>query len=243
MKNETALTQEVRMATQGQLKDINATLIQAVPNLTFEQATIILRKKGDLVKKVQDLFPIVPTNDLAGLIKSWEQFYDKNLGLTVDLSGVQIPEKREGFDRLIIVAEGLTQNQVYTACEKHFPCYRYMKDLDKDATLNERTSEKAYAIWVRDTVEADEIRKNKSADMEKEGLTTETLLERMLHELKYFLETGKHLDIDNWTLCSGSRGSGGGVPGAYWSGGGFCVRWCSRDDRCSYLRPRQAITL
>jgi hypothetical protein len=31
------------------------------------------------------------------------------------------------------------------------------------------------------------------------------LLERLLYELKYFAETGKHLDIDNLTLCSGSR--------------------------------------
>ncbi|KKT39089.1 MAG: hypothetical protein UW28_C0040G0008, partial [Parcubacteria group bacterium GW2011_GWA2_44_13] len=39
-----------------------------------------------------------------------------------------------------------------------------------------------------------------------------------LYEAKYFKETGKHLDISNWTLCSGSRYSDGGVP---------CVRWDS----------------
>jgi hypothetical protein len=45
------------------------------------------------------------------------------------------------------------------------------------------------------------------------GLKTETLLERMLHELVFFSETRKHLDVNNLTFCCGSRYADGYGPG------------------------------
>jgi len=69
---------------------------------------------------------------------------------------------------------------------------------------------------------------------------------RLLLELFYHWKTGKHLDILNWTLCSGSRYSVGGVPIVGWHGGydRLSVGWCnagSRDDE--ELRSRQAVSL
>ena len=76
----------------------------------------------------------------------------------------------------------------------------------------------AYAIWIRDMVEADENLKNISADSIKaRGLTTETLTERLLQELVCWHETKKRLDVQNITLCSGSRYRDGYVPLVYWS--------------------------
>ena len=181
-------------------------------------------------------------------VAEWEDFYLKTFNLKVDLSQVKIPERTEEqkreFTRLLIIAEGLTNNQVYDACTKHFSCSRYTEDLDKGVPTSERDPKNGvHAIWVRDTVEADEVHKNKSADMIRElGIKTETLLERMIHETKYFLETGKHLDISNWTLVSGSRDSGGSVPCAGWGGGKFEVGWDGAGDRGDGLRSRQVVS-
>ncbi len=233
MKNDTA---QVRMATVGQIKEIITTVIQGIipTNLSFEVASYILAHKGELIAHIGKFIPDM--NDLTNPIKQWEDFYLKVFGLKVDFSGIRIPERTEAekgeFTRLIIVLQGLSLNSVYDACQRHFKCWRYTEDLDRAIRKNERSNTTSYAIWVRDTVEADEVHKNKSAKMiVEEGLKTETVLERMIHELKYFLESGKHLDINNVTLCSGSRSSDGGVPGIGWVDGGFRVDWYRTDDR------------
>ena len=236
---------QVRPATVGQVKDIGATLLQAIPpELSFEIADNVLSRKTELIEHIRAFFP-----DLASLTdptKQWENFYGKVFGLSVDFSGVKIPERTEEqkkeFTRLLIVVGTLKNNQVYDACAKHFKCWRYADNLDSAVPKNERGDD-TYAIWVRDVVEADEIHKNKSAnDIEREGLRTETLKERMIHELKYFLETGKHLDIQNVTLCSGSRGSDGRVPCADWYGGKFEVYWSNAGYRREDLRAREVIS-
>lgn len=237
------------MMTLGQMKDLCAMAVQSIPtDVSFVDASDVLYHKSDFIAHVRAFFP--SSEDLANPVKVWEHFYQKYFGLTVDLSGVRIPERtaeqaRE-FTRLIIVAKELTRNQVYDVCHRAFngACWRYVEDLNTAIPTNERDpKDDGYAIWVRDTVEADEVHQNKSADMVKsEGLKTETLLERMLHELKYFAETGKHLDIVKVTLCSGSRYSGGGVPYAGWNVGGFGVDWCYTDNRDDCLRPRAVVS-
>lgn len=69
-----------------------------------------------------------------------------------------------------------------------------------------------------------------------------TLRERLLLEIAYFKETGDHLDINNWTLCSGSRSSDGSVPYVRWypDDGEVRVYWYCSGDRYSRLRSRQA---
>ena len=235
------ITTQPRPATFGQMKDISSMVIQAVPEMTFEEATICLRKKGEIIERIRGCFPKAGTDDA---VSSWELFYREIFGLTADFSQLKLPPKRPGFDRLIIVAKGLTLNQVYETCAKHFPCWRYTEDLNTAVPTNDRTPTETYAIWVRDRIEADEELKNLSAD-DLSGQKTKgvTLLERMLHELKYFLETGKHLDIENWTLCNGSRDSGGDVPSASWRDGGFKVCWYYCRDRDPYLRSREAVSL
>src|SRR5690349_20373984 len=59
-----------------------------------------------------------------GTLGDWREFYRKNFG--VELGDVKIPEKsseQAEFSRLIVVAKGLTNNQVYDACRKHFRCW------------------------------------------------------------------------------------------------------------------------
>ena len=183
--------------------------------------------------------------DVASQLTTWQQLYLAEFGLTCDFSSLVIPKWRKGFDRLIVVAQDLTIEKVFQQCQKHFPCWKYTdRDFDIAVPKNDRTSQAgSYAIWVRDTVEADPERKNCSARyLERKHILGITLLERLLLELKYFLETGKHLDIQNWTLCSGSRRDDGYVPDVYWRDSQLEVTWCSPGFACDFLRSREVVT-
>ena len=182
------------------------------------------------------------TSDIAGLPTGWQAFYRDLFGLELDFSGLRIPEKQEGFDRLLVVAEGMTPNKLYDKCVELFPCWRYTKNLDF-ITSDRDPKNGAYVLWVKDGQEADEELKNSSAnDLKKKNVTTETLPERLLHELKYFKETGKHLDIHNWTFCVGSRDPSGYVPYVGWDGDSFRVGWCDPDGRNDNFRGRAAVS-
>lgn len=176
----------------------------------------------------------------------WEKFYKKEFGLTVYLSKVTVPDNPGGMDRVLVIAKGVTLGMVIVALRNYFQVRVYRDDLDAAITRNERDPENgSYAIRVRDYVEADEELKNLSADdVKARTLTTETLLERLIHELKYFLETGKHLDNANWTLCAGSRYADGGVPFVYWSPDDrwLGVDWCPAGRRHGYLHPRAVVS-
>ncbi len=202
--------------------------------------------KAILLSGVSKALPPMP-QDMDAILADWHSFWKDNFNLDLDFTTLRIPE-REGFNRLIIMVKGMTPERLYAKCKELFPCWKYTDNLDTVTSdrdpANPPAGGGAYAIWVRDRVEADEELKNKSANMlEKAGINGETLPECLLHELKYFTETGEHLDVNNVTLCSGSRHPGGDVPYVYWfSGyGRMGVFWCSPDYRYGYLRARAAV--
>lgn len=152
---------------------------------------------------------------LEAWLADWSAFYKDVFNLDLSFGGtLSVPARRLGFDRLIVVAEGMTPQRLYDKCAELFPCWKHAdRNLDK-IIVSDRTAKNGhYAIWVRNRQEADEENKNLSADHLKKRRTPEiTLEERELYELKFFKETGKHLDEVNWTLCAGSRYSDGHVP-------------------------------
>jgi len=176
-------------------------------------------KHGSITPEELDLF-VNRRNPFEGrreVLVQWETLY-RELGIPADFSGLKIPAKRRGFDRLIVVPQGIKIQQAYDACAKAFTCWKWMdEDFDAIVTENDRNSDNGnYAIWVRERVEADEEWKNKSANQLRErNVPGITFLERLLDELKFFKETGRHLDIKNVTLCSGSRCRDGRVPHVY----------------------------
>src|SRR3989338_5454483 len=156
----------------------------------------------------------------SDLLLDWQKFWER-MGIGADLRNVKILKKPKGFDRLLV--NPLTPQKAYDLCESKskFKCWKYSSEsLDKIIFHEDRSAvDGAYAIWVRERVEADEENKNRSAnDLAKAKFSGITLTERLVYELKLHDETGKHLDISNWTLCSGSRDSGGDVPSVGWSG-------------------------
>ncbi|OGM98839.1 MAG: hypothetical protein A2736_01150 [Candidatus Yanofskybacteria bacterium RIFCSPHIGHO2_01_FULL_41_27] len=189
-----------------------------------------------------------PFGTVENHLAEWERFYFEVFGINANFSRIKIPAKRQGFNLLVIVLEGMTPQQLFDKCKERFKTWKYTDQSLDEIVNSERTAKDgSYAVWFRDRVEADEELKNKSADnLKKAGISGITPEERLLLELFYHWKTGKHLDILNWTLCSGSRYSVGGVPIVGWHGGydRLSVGWCnagSRDDE--ELRSRQAVSL
>jgi len=238
--------QTVRMMTAGQMKDLASAIVQGIPSdLTFEAAQRFIEKKKSLVAEVRKIFAVSnPADGFSNLLYTWQSFYHQVFGAEVDCFGIDIPERQDGFDRLLVIAEGMTPQRLYDKCVELFSCWKWTDDNLDEVVSSERTAKSgAYAIWVRDRVEADEELKNISADKLKErNIPGITLEERLIYELKYFKETGKHLDIDNITLCSGSRLSSGGVPLVYWFRSEMRVLWAGPDVRGGGLRARQAVS-
>ena len=179
-------------------------------------------------------------------IEKLKQFYS-TLGIN-DFSSwnnLKLPNKRRGFERLIIVHKGLTTEQSFQKCKGRFNSWKYTNDsLDSVITQNDRTNkDRTYAIWVRPCIEADEIHKNKSANiLKQQNIKSITLNERLILELIYHHETKEHLDISNVTLCEGSRDARGYVPRVGWGGSVLGVHWYSLDGQVGGLRSREIVS-
>ena len=202
-----------------------------------------LEHKGELKKKLREVFSIV--DEYADIRQDWEKFYKNHFNSNFDFSRLLIPTMpTSGKWRLLIIAKGMTLNVAFNACTKLFKTWKYYDDLDANTPKNIRNTSDHYAVWVRDEAEPDSDTIGKStrqadSDM-KIGIT---LLERIIFEIQYFTETDKHLDIKGLTFCSGSRGSGGGVPVADWRGGKFQVDWYSLDNSHAKYGIRSAVAL
>lgn len=144
-------------------------------------------------------------------------------------------------DNLIkIVDDGkLKTSEIISEMKKLFNVYCYL-DMDKLDIDFPPVKTKRKFKYIQ---EADPENANKSAN-QLEQKDQITLRERLLFELEYFKKEGKHLDVDNWTLCAGSRDRDGDVPRVYWSSDYRNVRvdWCDPDYSDGGLRSRSAVS-
>ena len=220
---------------------ITEVIVAIFSQMTDAQLQYYLGKKESIRKQLFDMF-----NQTDAYVEEREllrKFYQKYFSLDVNVADVNIPEKpTEGDWRLLIVARGLLLNQVYDRMSKAFKCWEYADDLDASVTKNARSTKETYAIWVRVGVEPDEKYLGKSANQADPDMKLGvTLLERMLLEIVYFDETGKHLDIVGWTRCTGSRYAGGDVPSVSLGGDEVHVGWGSPDDSVTRGGLREAV--
>ena len=197
----------------------------------------LMRGDVELVETIRRIM------DPSSEIQDWQDFYQKFFGLAVDLSGVRVPE---GLERTVYIAMGISINAAVKAHrDRNIPFWKYCDgDLESVIQKSERGPVAAsYAIRVKSGQEADEDLKNRSAEMiAEQNINTENLLERLVHGLKYYDETGKHLDVKNVTLCASSRFSYGSVPFVYRSGDGSVrVYWYFPLHRYDSLRARRAV--
>jgi len=185
---------------------------------------------------------LLQSPEMLLISSDWDRFWN-SCGYAV--GDLPVPLQRPSFDRLLVVPKGLTTERMFQICKGLFPCHKYVRDdLDGFIAINSRTAENgSYAIWIRDRVEADEEFKNKSARyLKTAGHTGITVLERLVYEAKYFKETGEHLDIENVTMCSGSRNSYGSVLGVDFNGICLSIDWHFVGTYHDSLRSREVIT-
>lgn len=193
-------------------------------------------------------------------LKEYVRFYKEVFGLDVNLTGVKLPPKTKGFSWLVFIAKELGSQPIDTAiiaCHKLFTVVGAYPDSQADQTssINDRDPRNgSYAIRVGNRIEADkELKGLSDNDIVKRKLVTMTWLERLILELFHFWKTKKHLDIKNWTLCSGSRTDlqNGCIPTVGWDSnifpsGVFLCGWCSPDcqqvGRKGDLRARSVIS-
>ncbi len=99
-------------------------------------------------------------------------------------------------------------SEIMAEMKSLFPVWSYYDDdeLDRDFPPPKEITTREFPY----SVEPAEL--NVSAKDGDPNMTGITLRERMLMEIQYFKETGNHLDVVGWTICSGSRFSDGGVP-------------------------------
>ncbi len=236
-------------STKNRLKQILALasfIARVLADIPFEQVQYLLTNKSTVLrKKLQEVFEIA-NDPFAEVRIEWQEFYKKYFGVIVDFSGVIIPPKPTGQYRLIFISLGLLLNATTVAMRKLFKVWVCNDDLDASVTVNTRTSVKSYAVWVRIGVEPDEKYLGKSTrDADTEGKIGVTLLERLVFEVKYFVETGLHLDIKGVTICTGSRDSRGSVPLVYFypTGGAVEVYWCAVARSHPTIGLRQAVAV
>ena len=225
--------------TLGEMKEFVCAFAQSAPtNLSGEEIRYWNSHKRELANSVSEALKKALLWQL-----DWQTFFQKYFSMELDLSDLKTPLKQEGFDRLIIVPKGMTPNRIYEACAKNFPCWKWTEDLNETVAHNDREPKETYAIWVRNRKEADEENKNISAEQAKEQkIQGITLDERLMFELKYWDETGEHLDVENLTICSGSRFSAGHVPRVGWDDGELSVRWCRPQHARSPWRVRTVVS-
>jgi hypothetical protein len=178
------------------------------------------------------------------LVINWEEFYQKIFNISIDLSQVRIPEDKDGFNWLVILIQGMTAERLFDKCKEMFRAWKWTdKNLEEIIKSDRNQVNGPYAVWFRDCVEADEGLKSFSVNnLKQKNIQGITLEERLLLELFYFWKTKKHLDINNVTLCSGSRYNDGGVPSADWDWDRFDVFWCGPDDASDDLRAREVVS-
>lgn len=191
------------------------------------------------------VYKVQAVSDLKEQLGWWTSLWAE-LGFTIDPVGITLPTVPAGFGpaRLIVIPKGLTIQKAWKIAESLFPCKNWIDgDLDKAIPTNDRVAYKNYAVAFRDRVEADEEFKNLSAnDLKARNHTGITALETIVDEIGFYRKTGGHRDVQNVTLCTGSRISYGYVPKSIWYDDKFQLDWHDADDRHDSLRSRQAVS-
>ena len=180
--------------------------------------------------------------DLDSVVIDWVKVYAL-LGMEIQFSYALAD-----FNYWVVpVFKGVTHSKVVKALRGlGVKVSLYTNDLDKSVPTNDRDPVNGdYVVRFHKIIEADPELKNKSAnDLTQMKVKGISLLERLLLELGYFLTTGNHLDVENITLCSGSRDSDCRVPSVRWGAGyrKVSVLWDRASDSDPHLRSRAVVS-
>lgn len=194
--------------------------------------------------KPQETSPVLAW-DTSSQVERWLRHLCEWDGLKLADQEIEavLPARVVGFDRLVVMPKGFGANAQCARLAIRKKVWRSHNDLDS-VVGSVRTTDRLYAVWCRNRIEADEENANRPAS-DFEQAQCLTLPERLGLEGIYTYETGgrEHLDRHNRTLCAGSRARSGSVPHMYWAGGKLYVDayWCGVAGRGPGLRVRSAV--
>ena len=158
--------------------------------------------------------------DTEKQFQSWLRFYRKVFNLEFeDATEIVIPPRLPGFSWLIVVPRYVDLRGVLEACKERFEVeVKFYSDIASAVVANTRSNKnRGYAVWIRHRQITDDRLLGLSVqELEDIGANTMTLLERLLAELKFYTETGRHLDQTKLTLCAGTRLEGDYFPTVAW---------------------------
>lgn len=171
-------------------------------------------------------------------ISEWRSFYSEIFSATFPITSFLIPcRKKENFNQLIIILEGLTARKIVEKMREYMDVYLWNADDDwLDKIESEREPKSTYGIYARDCSEAE--------DEPNDQISGITLRERLLYEFFYWWKYKKHLDMAKVTRCSGSRHGGDGViPWVFWDTNKerVVIFWFHPDFYGGSLRDREVI--
>lgn len=232
---------DVRWLTQNEHRSEIPDLLLMAHRLGREQRLVLTTTENPGASRI-----VIPSE----LAKEQEVFWEKEYGVKVDLSGLQIPAPPVGFKaRFLVMHESLAKSPeaLYRSDEKAYAgkVWKFADNsLDEAVPTHKHTG--TFGFWVADVEEAPDgclggINLSTRA-VEELGWVMQTLPMRQVHGRKHFREHGRHLDRTVVTLCPGSRTAGGRVPGILLNGDGEVgVSNWRLDGADDSLRFRRAI--
>jgi hypothetical protein len=186
----------------------------------------------------------------------WRAFYEHDFSKLVakypadfDFSKVEIPSAPREYGVIqFMPRRGILSDEIVLTggVVPYKISYRWGNNMDTaiDHDFGRDRLDSAYAVRYRFNVEADEDMKNMSArEIAEKEINTLTFRERAGAGRFWMWHKNIILDRRTFTLCAGSRSSGGRVPGLDWGGGGVVVDWRGLDDAGDCLRGRQAVSV
>lgn len=184
--------------------------------------------------------------DVQTFLADQRQYYRDVFGKNKKLPRVKLPSQRPGFSWGLVMAPFMTAQWLWDCARERFGAWKYSatESLDTLVEHNDRDAAKdgAYAFFCRDRVEPDDEHRNKSYDqILVAAIKGMTLAEYENLRIWFHYKTGKHLDIANWTHCTGSRCRDGRVPDGDGGNGKLHVFWNSRVSAHGRLRAREVV--
>lgn len=167
--------------------------------------------------------------------EDWTTFYLETFGWRVNLQNVLVPEKPQGRlrYRLLFFPKGL---QLASVLKAQLP-FIYVQLSDPRTIVHTRSSERAYAVWVVDDKDIlPEFQSVPVSIADPTGTTGINVLECIVLHLKFFKETGVHIE---GTSCSGSHSiqdSNTVLCLRYWADNKVTFDWSPRDGRSRGIR-------
>lgn len=224
---------------------VHRALAKLWPDMTVDEIHAVIGD-AELTQKLRPILiitkPQVQTSEKpAGPLEREQQFW-ADLGVTADITTLRIPEALAEF-REIAINPQLSREELYALCQKNFPSWKYYGNLDAAVKKEQARPKTAYVFRYRDTIEPDRMHRNKNYDQAvNEKLMFLTIAERLIAELRSWIQKKRALDVKGFTITSSLDLDGSAMRANRSNDGSFYVFSCGccghSDPVCG---PREAV--